>query len=141
MDVKSLLKGDESELLSLFSEKLIFNSSEVDKSIDSVQEGVGEALVQESSNNGVGIFLNLFLDNKNSGKSNSLISTITKKVISILLSNGFDKSKANSISSIAVPFVVNFISSKIGGQENILGGLLVGDKGNIAKGLLNKFFK
>ena len=46
MDVKSLLKGDESELLSLFSEKLIFNSSEVDKSIDSLQEGVGEALVQ-----------------------------------------------------------------------------------------------
>jgi len=141
MDIKSLLKGNESEILSLFSEKLNLNSSEVDKSIDSLQEGVGEALVQESSNNGVGTLLNLFSNNKNSVKSNSLISTITKKVISSLLSKGFDKSKANSISSIAVPFVVNLISSKVGGQENILGGLLGGDKGNIAKGLLNKFFK
>ena len=89
----------------------------------------------------MGTLLNLFSDNKNSGKSNLLISTITEKIISSLLSKGLDKSKANSISSIAVPFVVNLISSKVGGQESLLGGLLGGDKGNIAKGLLNKFFK
>lgn len=87
--------------------------------------------------------MNLFSGSKNSASSNSLVSTLTKKVIDSLLTKGFDASKAKAISGIAVPFVVDLISSKVGGKENILGGLLGGSSGKASpiKGLLNKFFK
>ena len=143
MDISSILKGNEGDLLSLFKDKLNLNPSEVKKSLEGVQEGIGSSLTEETSKNGLGTLLNLFSGSKNSASSNSLVSTLTKKVIDSLLTKGFDASKAKAISGIAVPFVVDLISSKVGGKENILGGLLGGSSGKASpiKGLLNKFFK
>ena len=142
MDISSILKENEGDLLSLFKDKLKLDSSEVEKSIEGVQEGLGNVLIEESTTKGLGTLLNLFSENKNSGASNSLINSLTKKVINSLLSKGFGGTKAKAISAIAVPFVVNLISSKVGGQKNILGELLNvnSSKQSPVKGLLDNFF-
>jgi len=143
MDINSLLKENEGDFLTLFKDRLNLNSLEIDKSMEGVKEGVSEAIVEESTNSGVGMLLNLFSDNKNSDDSNSFVTTLSKKVVSSLLKKGLGTSKAKAISAKAVPFIVNLISSKVGGDKGVLGNLLGENtsKVDLAKGLLNKFLK
>ena len=47
MDISSILKGNEGDLLSLFKDKLNLNPSEVEKSLEGVQEGIGSSLTKK----------------------------------------------------------------------------------------------
>lgn len=142
------VKGEAIEAL---TGKLGLNDGQIDSVLASSKEAVEKSVAEEASNNGVDTLLNLFSGNDNSGAANNLLSGLGGNLISSLTSNGFNSGQSSQIKDIVLPLVVNFISSKVGGDSSnltsLLGGLAGGSGsdggllGNIGGSVLKGLFK
>lgn len=137
------VKGEAIEAL---TGKLGLNNGQIDSVLSSSKEAVEKSISEEASNNGVDTLLNLFSGNDNSSAANSLLSGLGGNLISSLTSNGFNSGQSSQIKDIILPLVVNFISSKVGGDSSNLTSLLGGGNsggllGNIGGSLLKGLFK
>ena len=139
MDISGLLEEHSDELVDLIKNQLNLNSDEVDRTLKSTQEAVGETILSEVQKNGLGTLLNLFSDDDNSEDSNSILKDLGSQLLKSLLSNGISKSKAQGIKELVLPFIIKLISSKVGGKSDLLSGLL-GNNGGLASDLLKKLF-
>ena len=132
MDISGLLEEHSDELVDLIKNQLNLNSDEVDRTLKSTQEAVGETVLSEVQKNGLGTLLNLFSDDDNSEDSNSILKDLGSQLLKSLLSNGISKSKAQGIKELVLPFIIKLISSKVGGKSDLLSGLL-GNNGGLSK--------
>ena len=141
MDLNALFNDNKGAITKLLG-NLNLSSKEVDVTIDSTKAVVDDAIGKESSG-GLGTLLNLFSENTNSSASNSFLKNMDTSLVKKLISSGINKQKAGSIKELIVPFVVKLISSKIGGNSEMLTGLLSGltsGKSKGSGGLLGKLF-
>lgn len=141
MDLNALFNDNKGAITKLLG-NLNLSSKEVDVTIDSTKAVVDDAIGKESSG-GLGTLLNLFSENTNSSASNSFLKNMDKSLVKKLISSGINKQKAGSIKELIVPFVVKLISSKVGGNSEMLTGLLSGltsGKSKGSGGLLGKLF-
>lgn len=142
------VKGQAVEAL---TSKLGLDGTQIDSVLSSSQQAVEKSITDEASSNGVDTLLNLFSGNDNNDSSNNLLSSLGGNLISSLTNNGFDSGKSSQIKDIVLPLVVNFISSKVGGDSSNLTGLLSGLAGggqkdggllgNVGGSLLKGLFK
>jgi len=139
MDISGLLEEHSDELVDLIKNQLNLNSDEVDRTLKSTPEAVGETVLSEVQKNGLGTLLNLFSDDDNSEDSNSILKDLGSQLLKSLLSNGISKSKAQGIKELVLPFIIKLISSKVGGKSDLLSGLLE-NNGGLASDLLKKLF-
>ena len=141
MYINSLFNDNKGAITKLLG-NLNLSSKEVDVTIDSTKAVVDDAIGKESSG-GLGTLLNLFSENTNSSASNSFLKNMDTSLVKKLISSGINKKKAGSIKELIVPFVVKLISSKVGGNSEMLTGLLGGltsGKSKGSGGLLGKLF-
>lgn len=141
MDLNALFNDNKGAITKLLG-NLNLSSKEVDVTIDSTKAVVDDAIGKESSG-GLGTLLNLFSENTNSSASNSFLKNMDTSLVKKLISSGINKQKAGSIKELIVPFVVKLISSKVGGNSEMLTGLLSGltsGKSKGSGGLLGKLF-
>lgn len=141
MDLNALFNDNKGAITKLLG-NLNLSSKEVDVTIDSTKAVVDDAIGKESSG-GLGTLLNLFSENTNSSASNSFLKNMDTSLVKKLISSGINKKKAGSIKELIVPFVVKLISSKVGGNSEMLTGLLSGltsGKSKGSGGLLGKLF-
>ncbi len=141
MDLNTLLSENKGTIIKLLG-NLNLSSKEVDVTIDSTKAVVDDAIAKESSGR-LDTLLNLFSDDTNSSASNSFLKNMDSSLVKKLISSGINKQKASSIKELIVPFVVKLISSKIGGNSEMLTGLLGGLTSKNSNGsgrLLGKLF-
>jgi len=133
-----ILDAVKGEVVGALTDKLNLGGTEIDSVLNSSKEAVEKTVSEEASNNGIDTLLNLFSDNDNNDSSNNLLSSLGGNLISSLTNNGFDSGKSSQIKDIVLPLVMNFISSKVGGDSSnltgLLGGLLGGSSSNSNSG-------
>ena len=117
------------------------SSTEVDKTLSSTKDAFDKTVSEEAGNNGLETLTNLFSDNENSSSSNGLISSLGENLASSLSSNGFSSDKVSSIQDVVLPVLIKLVSEKIGGNSQMLSGLLgKGDIQDKASGLIKGLF-
>ncbi len=132
----SIIDAVKGEAVEALTSKLGLGGSQIDSVLSSSKEAVEKSISEEASSNGVDTLLNLFSGNDNSSAANSLLSGLGGNLVSSLTSNGFESGQSSQIKDIILPLVVNFISSKVGGDSSNLTGLLGGLAGGKSDGLL-----
>lgn len=136
MDLTSILDNHKSDLTKLIKDKFGLEGQEINKTLDSTKESIGETFVDKFQDFGMGTLLNLFSKEKNTKSSDSLLEGFGGNLLTKLLSKGFDKKTAAQIKSVVLPFVTNLFSKKINGKVSALKGLF----GKSAGGLLGDLF-
>ena len=132
------LKG---EVVEGLTNKLGLSGTEVNKTLSSTKDAFDKTLSDEAGSNGLETLTNLFSDNENSSLSNGLISSLGKNLVSSLFSNGFSSDKVSSIKDLVLPVLIKIVSEKIGGNSQVLSGLLgKGDIQDKASGLIKGLF-
>ena len=136
MDLTSILDNHKCDLTKLIKDKLGLDGHDINKTLDSTKEAIGETFVDKFQDFGMGTLLNLFSKEKNTKSSDSLLEGFGGNLLTKLLSKGFDNKTAAQIKSVVLPFVTNLFSKKINGKESALKGLF----GKSAGGLLDDLF-
>ena len=139
--IDSIIDSLKGELVEGLNNKLGLSSTEVDKTLSSTKDAFDKTVSEEAGNNGLETLTNLFSDNENSSSSNGLISSLGENLASSLSSNGFSSDKVSSIQDVVLPVLIKLVSEKIGGNSQMLSGLLgKGDIQDKASGLIKGLF-
>ena len=139
--IDSIIDSLKGELVEGLNNKLGLSGTEVDKTLSSTKDAFDKTVSEEAGNNGLETLTNLFLDNENSSSSNGLISSLGENLASSLSSNGFSSDKVSSIKDVVLPVLIKLVSEKIGGNSQMLSGLLgKGDIQDKASGLIKGLF-
>lgn len=94
----------------------------------SVQENLGQGL-------DLGSALNLFSKEANNAGANALLGRMGQSFLGKLTGQlGFEAGKAGSIKDLVLPALMNLLSDKVGGKQDMLASLLGGQ----AKGVLGE---
>lgn len=139
--IDSIIDSLKGEVVEGLTNKLGLSSTEVDKTLSSTKDAFDKTVSEEAGNNGLETLTNLFSDNENSSSSNGLISSLGENLASSLSSNGFSSDKVSSIKDVVLPVLIKLVSEKIGGNSQMLSGLLgKGDIQDKASGLIKGLF-
>jgi hypothetical protein len=139
--IDSIIDSLKGEVVEGLTNKLGLSSTEVDKTLSSTKDAFDKTVSEEAGNNGLETLTNLFSDNENSSSSNGLISSLGENLASSLSSNGFSSDKVSSIQDVVLPVLIKLVSEKIGGNSQMLSGLLgKGDIQDKASGLIKGLF-
>jgi len=139
--IDSIIDSLKGELVEGLNNKLGLSGTEVDKTLSSTKDAFDKTVSEEAGNNGLETLTNLFSDNENSSSSNGLISSLGENLASSLSSNGFSSDKVSSIKDVVLPVLIKLVSEKIGGNSQMLSGLLgKGDIQDKASGLIKGLF-
>lgn len=139
--IDSIIDSLKGELVEGLNNKLGLSSTEVDKTLSSTKDAFDKTVSEEAGNNGLETLTNLFSNNENSSSSNGLISSLGENLASSLSSNGFSSDKVSSIQDVVLPVLIKLVSEKIGGNSQMLSGLLgKGDIQDKASGLIKGLF-
>ena len=139
--IDSIIDSLKGELVEGLTNKLGLSGTEVDKTLSSTKDAFDKTVSEEVGNNGLETLTNLFSDNENSSSSNDLISSLGENLASSLSSNGFSSDKLSSIKDVVLPVLIKLVSEKIGGNSQMLSGLLgKGDIQDKASGLIKGLF-
>ena len=139
--IDSIIDSLKGELVEGLNNKLGLSGTEVDKTLSSTKDAFDKTVSEEAGNNGLETLTNLFSNNENSSSSNDLISSLGENLASSLSSNGFSSDKLSSIKDVVLPVLIKLVSEKIGGNSQMLSGLL--GKGDIqvkASGMIKGLF-
>ncbi|MDO6736543.1 hypothetical protein [Wenyingzhuangia sp. 2_MG-2023] len=131
--IDGIIDAIKGQALEALTDKLGLNGQQVDNVLDSSKEAVESTVAEEAKNNGVDTMLNLFSGNDNSSSANNLLSSLGGNLISSLTKNGFDSNMSSQIKDIVLPILMNYLSSKIGGDSSNLSGMLGGLLGSNSK--------
>ncbi len=139
--IDSIIDSLKGEVVEGLTNKLGLSGTEVDKTLSSTKDAFDKTLSDEAGSNGLETLTNLFSDNENSSLSNGLISSLGENLVSSLFSNGFSSDKVSSIKDLVLPVLIKIVSEKIGGNSQVLSGLLgKGDIQDKASGLIKGLF-
>lgn len=139
--IDSIIDSLKGEVVEGLTNKLGLSGTEVDKTLSSTKDAFDKTVSEEAGNNGLETLTNLFSDNENSSSSNGLISSLGENLASSLSSNGFSSDKVSSIKDVVLPVLIKLVSEKIGGNSQMLSGLLgKGDIQDKASGLIKGLF-
>lgn len=139
--IDSIIDSLKGEVVEGLTNKLGLSGTEVDKTLSSTKDAFDKTLSDEAGSNGLETLTNLFSDNENSSLSNGLISSLGENLVSSLFSNGFSSDKVSSIKDLVLPILIKIVSEKIGGNSQVLSGLLgKGDIQDKASGLIKGLF-
>ena len=139
--IDSIIDSLKGEVVEGLTNKLGLSGTEVDKTLSSTKDAFDKTLSDEAGSNGLETLTNLFSDNENSSLSNGLISSLAENLVSSLFSNGFSSDKVSSIKDLVLPVLIKIVSEKIGGNSQVLSGLLgKGDIQDKASGLIKGLF-
>lgn len=139
--IDSIIDSLKGEVVEGLTNKLGLSGTEVDKTLSSTKDAFDKTLSDEAGRNGLETLTNLFSDNENSSLSNGLISSLGENLVSSLFSNGFSSDKVSSIKDLVLPVLIKIVSEKIGGNSQVLSGLLgKGDIQDKASGLIKGLF-
>lgn len=139
--IDSIIDSLKGEVVEGLTNKLGLSGTEVDKTLSSTKDAFDKTLSDEAGSNGLETLTNLFSDNENSSLSNGLISSLGENLVSSLFSNGFSSDKVSSIKDLVLPVLIKIVSEKIGGNSQVLLGLLgKGDIQDKASGLIKGLF-
>jgi hypothetical protein len=139
--IDSIIDSLKGEVVEGLTNKLGLSGTEVDKTISSTKDAFDKTLSDDAGSNGLETLTNLFSDNENSSLSNGLISSLGENLVSSLFSNGFSSDKVSSIKDLVLPVLIKIVSEKIGGNSQVLSGLLgKGDIQDKASGLIKGLF-
>ncbi len=139
--IDSIIDSLKGEVVEGLTNKLGLSGTEVNKTLSSTKDAFDKTLSDEAGSNGLETLTNLFSDNENSSLSNGLISSLGKNLVSSLFSNGFSSDKVSSIKDLVLPVLIKIVSEKIGGNSQVLSGLLgKGDIQDKASGLIKGLF-
>ncbi len=136
MDLTSLLDSHKNDLAKLIKDKLGLKAQDVNKTVDSTKEAIGNTFVDKVQDLSMDTLLNLFSKEKNTKSSESLLKGFADNLLTNLLSKGFDKKTATKIKLVVIPFVTDLFSKNINGKGSALKELL----GKSVGGLLDDFF-
>jgi hypothetical protein len=139
--IDSIIDSLKGEVVEGLTNKLGLSGTEVDKTISSTKDAFDKTLSDDAGSNGLETLTNLFSDNENSSLSNGLISSLGENLVSSLFSNGFSSDKVSLIKDLVLPVLIKIVSEKIGGNSQVLSGLLgKGDIQDKASGLIKGLF-
>lgn len=139
--IDSIIDSLKGEVVEGLTNKLGLSGTEVDKTLSSTKDAFDKTLSDEAGSNGLETLTNLFSDNENSSLSNGLIGSLGENLVSSLFSNGFSSDKVSSIKDLVLPVLIKIVSEKIGGNSQVLSGLLgKGDIQDKASGLIKGLF-
>ena len=139
--IDSIIDSLKGEVVEGLTNKLGLSGTEVDKTLSSTKDTFDKTVSEEAGNNGLETLTNLFSNNENSSSSNGLISSLGENLASSLSSNGFSSDKVSSIKDVVLPVLIKLVSEKIGGNSQMLSGLLgKGDIQDKASGLIKGLF-
>lgn len=137
----SIIDSVKGEITESLTSKLGLSGSEVDTTLSSTKEAFSKTISGEAEGNGLDTLTNLFSNDDNSSASSDLLSGLGGNLMSSLSSNGFSSDKAGLIKEMVLPMVMKLVSEKIGGNSDMLTGLLgKGDIASKASGLLKGLF-
>lgn len=139
--IDSIIDSLKGEVVEGLTNKLGLSGTEVDKTLSSTKDAFDKTISEEAGSNGLETLANLFSDNENSSSSNGLMASLGENLISSLSSNGFSSDKVGSIKELILPVLIKLVSEKIGGNSQMLSGLLgKGDIQDKASGFIKGLF-
>ncbi|WKZ64848.1 MAG: hypothetical protein QY325_08710 [Flavobacteriales bacterium] len=99
---------------------------------DSVKEGMGQGLDLSAA-------LNLFSKDANDAHGSALLGSMGESFLGKLTGPlGFDAAKAGSIKDLVMPVLTQLVTEKVGGNKNLLSGLLGGGGKDLLSGAAGK---
>ena len=132
------LKGEVTESL---TNKFGLSGTEVEKTLSSTKHAFDKTLSEEAGSNGIETLTNLFSSNDNSSSSDGLVGSLGENLMSSLTSSGFSSDKVGSIKEVVLPVLIKLVTEKVGGNSQMLSGLLgKGDIQDKASGLIKGLF-
>ncbi len=143
----SIIDGLKDQVGGELTSKLGLSTSDVGKVITSAKSAVEKTVGDEASGaNGLSGILNLFSNNDNDDKGNSLMEGLGGNLLSSLTSNGFSSSSASSIQSAILPMVIGAITNFVKGDSSNLTNLVSSSAvssviSNLTKGKSGGFLK
>ncbi len=123
------------------------NQQQADKSIDLAGESSREVLLDEAKQGNVQQIMSLFRGSKPGASGNPLVQKISNNLVGKLVSQlGLSPETAGTVETIAVPYLLNLVNQKTGGQDSApsqqsLMSLLGGGSGGLASGVTDQLKK
>lgn len=148
--LEQLINSVKSEVGSQIAAKTSLPSGKMDQVFSVIGDVTKKEVTKQMVGGNLSNVMNLFSDKPNNKDANSLQSNITSGVISNLTGKlGLSPQIANTISSIAIPALINMITKKNNATadddpsplNDIFGTLGKGGLGDAAKGMLGGLFK
>lgn len=128
--LKSAIGGDLTGKLGLDNAKA---DGALNAAISSVKEVIG------SKGADMGTLMNLFSKDANNSAANGLLGDLGTNYLSKLTGDmGLDAAKAGSVKDMVIPVITKLLTDKIGGNKDLLGGLLGGGLKDKVSGLAGK---
>lgn len=139
--IDSIIDSLKGEVVEGLTNKLGLSGTEIDKTLSSTKDAFDKTMSEEVGSNGLETLTNLFSSSENSSSSDGLVSSLGENLISNLTSNGFSSDKVGSIKELILPVLIKLVSKKIGGDSQMLSGLLgKGDIQDKASGMIKGLF-
>ena len=124
----SLLDGLKDQAGGALASQLGLSGLDIDNVIKSSQSAVEQTVAEGGQDdNALAGMLNLFSDNDNDDKGNSLMEGLGGNLLSSLTSNGFSSDKASGIQGIVMPMIVSAVTNFVKGDSSNLTSLLGSD--------------
>lgn len=141
-----LLQGLQGQLGQELQEKAGVNSDSVSKIMELAGGVATKEVAKEMMGGGLSNVMNLFSNSQNNSGANALQSNITNGLLSGLVSKlGFDESKANMITTMVIPAIMNLVTKKNSetpaDDASPIEALFGGNKGGGIGGLISGFLK
>ena len=139
----SILAAGKGQLAKMLTDQTGLQAHQTDEAIDVTKETVGDGLKSELLKGNFGGVMDLFNGNAPTTTSNPIVSGITSSLVSNLASKiGISEGIAQQVANIAIPFIMNKISSddtgKASDKEDLIEKLGMGGDsaiGGVLKGL------
>lgn len=139
--IDSIIDSLKGEVVEGLTNKLGLSGTEIDKTLSSTKDAFDKTMSEEVGSNGLETLTNLFSSSENSSSSDGLVSSLGENLVSNLTSNGFSSDKVGSIKELILPVLIKLVSKKIGGDSQMLSGLLgKGDIQDKASGMIKGLF-
>ena len=124
----SLLDGLKDQAGAALSSQLGLSGLDIDNVVKSSKVAVEKTVADSSKDdNALAGMLNLFSDNDNDDKGNSLMEGLGGNLLSSLTSNGFSSDKASGIKAIVLPMILSAVTNFVKGDSSKLTNLLSSD--------------
>lgn len=121
----SLLDGLKDQAGDALTSQLGLSGLDIDNVVKSSKSAVEQTVAEGSKDEGaLAGMLNLFSDNDNDDKGNSLLEGLGGNLVSSLTSNGFSSDKASGIQGIIMPMIISTVTNLIKGDSSNLSNLL-----------------
>ena len=139
----SLLSMGKGQLAKMLTDQTGLQENQTDQAIEVTKDTVGNGLKDELMKGNFGGVMDLFNGNAPTTTSNPIVSSITGNLVSNLASKvGIPEGIAKQVANIAIPFVMNKISSdetgKASNEQDLVEKLGMGGDsgiGGVLKGL------